>query len=115
MIDPAPAEPPDIAGVLRTLGDPTRRTLFERLVRHGEASVVALTRAGTVSQPAVSQHLKVLRAAGLVAERREGRNTFYRPEPRGLAPLVDWLDVYATFWRDRFGALRTLLEEIDPT
>jgi DNA-binding transcriptional ArsR family regulator len=100
--------------VLRTLGDPTRRGLYEELVRRGEATVVELTRAGAVSQPAVSQHLKALRLTGLVAERREGRHTHYRPEPGGLEPLVDWLDHYAVFWRDRFTALRNLLKEIDP-
>lgn len=99
--------------VMRALGDPTRRAVYERLARNGEASVVELTREAGVSQPAVSQHLKALRAAGLVTERRAGRNTYYRPNPAGLAPLVDWLDHYALFWRDRMTALRTLLKEID--
>jgi DNA-binding transcriptional ArsR family regulator len=62
----------------------------------------------------VSQHLKALRTAGLVSERRQGRNALYRSDPRGLEPLVDWLDHYAIFWRDRFTALRGLLQEIDP-
>ena len=52
--------------------------------------------------------------AGLVAERPEGRNVFYRAEPKGLAPLVDWMSHYGVFWRARFANLRTLLKEIDP-
>lgn len=103
-----------IEAVMRTLGDPTRRGLYETIVRRGEVTVVDLTREVAISQPAVSQHLKALRSAGLVAERRAGRNAFYRSEPAGLAPLVDWLDVYGAFWRDRLTALRTLLQEIDP-
>jgi len=100
--------------VMRALGDPTRRAVYERLARSGEASVVEITRSAGVSQPAVSQHLKALRAAGLVSERRAGRNTYYGPNPAGLAPLVDWLDHYAVFWRDRMTALRILLKENDP-
>lgn len=104
----------ETAGLMRTLCDPTRLAVFEHLCRAGEAPVVELTRAAGVSQPAVSQHLRALRQAGLVRERRVGRNVLYRPEPEGLAPLVDWLDVYAVFWRDRFAALKSLLNEIDP-
>lgn len=114
MIDPGPFHPPELGAVMRTLGDPTRRGLYEEIVRRGEATVVELTRTASVSQPAVSQHLKALREARLVTERREGRNAWYRPEPNGLEPLVDWLDHYAVFWRDRFTALRALLKEIDP-
>src|SRR5690242_12506517 len=103
----------DIAVVMRTLGDPTRRTVFEQIVAAGEATVGALTREAGVSQPAVSQHLRALREAGLVAERRDGRNVHYRAEPRGLAPLVDWLAIYGLFWRERFANLEKLLQEID--
>ncbi len=67
-----------------------------------------------MSQPAISQHLKALKASGLVSERRAGRNVHYRAEPRGLAPLVDWIGVYGAFWRERFANLETLLKEIDP-
>jgi DNA-binding transcriptional ArsR family regulator len=110
----AAPSPPDIGLVMRTLADPTRRSVYERLVQSGEAAVVELTRMGSVSQPAVSQHLKTLREAGLVAERRVGRTTRYRAQPEGLAPLIDWLDVYGVFWRDRFDALKSVLKEIDP-
>jgi DNA-binding transcriptional ArsR family regulator len=108
-----PAEPTDIAVVMRTLADPTRRTVFERIVATGEATVTELTRGSNVSQPAVSQHLRALRDAGLVAERREGRNVHYSPQPHGLAPLVDWLGIYGVFWRERFANLKVLLQEID--
>jgi DNA-binding transcriptional ArsR family regulator len=104
----------DIATVMRALADPTRRCIFERIVTAGEITVAALTRAGAVSQPAVSQHLRALKDAGLIAERREGRNAHYRADPRGLAPLVDWLAVYGLSWRERFANLRELLKEIDP-
>ncbi len=105
--------PADVSAVMRLLGDPTRRQLFEQIVDRKEVSVVDLTRAGQVSQPAVSQHLKALKAGRLVAERREGRNSFYHAEPEGLAPLVDWLDHYGAFWTDRIAALKSLLSEID--
>ena len=103
----------DIAVVMRTLADPTRRAVFEHIVTAGEATVGVLTRATTVSQSAVSQHLRALRDAGLVAERRDGRNVHYRAEARGLAPLVDWLGIYGVFWRERFANLEKLLQEID--
>src|SRR6195256_4639848 len=105
---------PAIDSVLRTLADPTRRTVFERVVRSDEITVGELTRGSGVTQGAISQHLKSLKLAGLVAERPEGRNVYYRAQPEGLAPLVDWMGHYAVFWRERFADLRTLLQEIDP-
>lgn len=105
---------PDIAAVMQALADPTRRGVFERIVREGELTVGALAQGAPVSQPAVSQHLKALKAAGLVAERKIGRNVRYRAEPKGLEPLVDWLDFYGAFWRERFASLQALLKEIDP-
>jgi DNA-binding transcriptional ArsR family regulator len=99
---------------MRTLADPTRRAVFERIVESGEITVAELTRSSAVTQSAVSQHLKSLKLAGLVAERPEGRNVFYRAEPKGLAPLVDWMSHYGVFWRERFTKLRHLLKEIDP-
>ncbi len=99
--------------VMRALADPTRRAVFEQVARGGEVNVAALTRASGVSQGAVSQHLKSLKLAGLVAERPQGRNVFYRATPDGLAPLFDWLSHYDAFWRERFADLRDLLKEID--
>ena len=100
--------------VLKALSDPTRRAIFERLTRDGEMTVHALTEPSGVSQPAVSKHLGALRGAGLVRGRREGRETFYRAEPRALAPLIDWIGLYATFWESRFDGLESLLKRMDP-
>src|SRR3954469_15055548 len=77
--------------ILRALADPTRRAVFERLAA-GELSVGALKQGFDISQPAISQHLAQLRKAGLVAERREGRNTYYTANPVGLDPLLTWID-----------------------
>jgi DNA-binding transcriptional ArsR family regulator len=103
-----------VDSVMRALADPTRRAVFERIASAEEITVVELTRGSGVTQGAISQHLKSLKRAGLVAERPEGRNVFYRAEPEGLAPLVDWMSHYGVFWRERFANLRTLLKEIDP-
>jgi DNA-binding transcriptional ArsR family regulator len=103
-----------VNAVMRTLADPTRRALFERVVGADEITVAELTRGSGVTQGAISQHLKSLKLAGLVADRSEGRNVFYRAEPQGLAPLVDWMSHYGVFWRERFANLKTLLKEIDP-
>jgi DNA-binding transcriptional ArsR family regulator len=100
--------------VMRALADPTRRAVYERVVNSDEITVIELTRGSGVTQGAISQHLKSLKQAGLVAERPEGRNVFYRACPEGLAPLVDWMSHYGVFWRERFANLRTLLKEIDP-
>src|SRR5688500_18494553 len=109
MIQPSP-----IDSVMRALADPTRRAVFERIARAKEINVAELTRGSGVTQGAVSQHLKSLKLAGLIAERPEGRNVYYRARPEGLAPLVDWMGHYAVFWRDRFANLKTLMKEIDP-
>jgi DNA-binding transcriptional ArsR family regulator len=102
-----------VATVMQTLADPTRRGIYERIVRAGETTVAELARTSAVSQPAISQHMKSLREAGLVGHRRSGRNTHYRADPRGLEPLVDWIGIYGEFWRGRFARLKELLKEID--
>jgi DNA-binding transcriptional ArsR family regulator len=104
---------PNINSVMRALADPTRRAVFERVVSSAEITVVELTRGSGVTQGAVSQHLKALKQAGLVAERPDGRKVFYRAQPEGLAPLFDWMSHYGVFWRERFADLRTLLKELD--
>lgn len=103
-----------INAVMRTLADPTRRAVFERIVGSDEITVAELTRGSGVTQGAISQHLKSLKQAGLVAERPEGRKVYYRAQPGGLEPLIDWMSHYGVFWRDRLANLRTLLKEIDP-
>jgi DNA-binding transcriptional ArsR family regulator len=105
------AAPDDL---FQALGDPTRRAIFESLVRDGEQTVRALTDRAGVSQPAVSKHLGVLKRAGLVRDRPSGRSVHYSAEPRGLAPLVDWMSHYGAFWRDRFERLETLLNRMEP-
>ncbi|TAJ92109.1 MAG: transcriptional regulator [Reyranella sp.] len=107
-------QPASIDAVMRTLADPTRRAVFERVVGASEITVGELTKGSGVTQGAISQHLKSLRLAGLVAERPEGRNVYYRAEPKGLEPLVDWMSHYGVFWRERFDNLRILLKEMDP-
>ena len=103
-----------VDAVIRTLADPTRRAVFERIVKSEEITVAELTRGSGVTQSAISQHLRSLKQAGLIADRPEGRNVHYRADPKGLAPLVDWMSHYGVFWRERFANLRALLKEIDP-
>jgi DNA-binding transcriptional ArsR family regulator len=107
------SEAPNITAIMRTLADPTRRTLFERIAAADELTVSELTRGSGVTQGAISQHLKSLKQAGLVLERPEGRKVYYRAQPEGLEPLFDWMSHYGVFWRERFADLRTLLKEID--
>jgi DNA-binding transcriptional ArsR family regulator len=97
----------------KALADPTRRAIFERLSRDGEQTVHALTAPSGVSQPAVSKHLGTLKDAGLVRDRRHGRETFYRAESKGLVPLANWMNHYATFWGERFDRLEDLLKRMD--
>jgi DNA-binding transcriptional ArsR family regulator len=99
--------------LFRTLADPTRRAIFEGLVREGEQTVRVLTDRAGISQPAVSKHLGVLRTAGLVRDRRDGRQTHYSADPKGLRPLVDWMGHYGAFWRERFDKLEDLLDRMD--
>jgi DNA-binding transcriptional ArsR family regulator len=99
--------------VFKSLADPTRRALFERLARKGEQTVHGLTDYAKVSQPAVSKHLRQLKRAGLVRERRAGREAYYRAEPKALAPLVDWMNFYAAFWEGRMDRLEDLLNRMD--
>jgi DNA-binding transcriptional ArsR family regulator len=98
--------------IFRALADPTRRAVFERLC-HGEMAVGELTERFDVSQPAISQHLRVLRGAGLVSERRAGRHVFYRVDPKGMRPLVDWIAHYESFWNDRLAKLKKLTEDLE--
>jgi DNA-binding transcriptional ArsR family regulator len=102
---------PDL--LFRTLADPTRRALFERLCREGEQTVGALTAQAGISQPAVSKHLGILKQAGLVCDRPEGRQTHYSARLTALGPLVDWTQQMARFWESRFDDLDDLLKRMD--
>lgn len=99
--------------LFKALSDPTRRTLFERLCREGEQTVGALTAQAGVSQPAVSKHLGVLKEAGLVRDRQDGRLTHYSAQLKALAPLVDWTVEMTHFWQGRFDLLEDLLKRMD--
>ena len=97
----------------RTLADPTRRALFERLCREGEKTVADLTFGAGVSQPVVSKHLALLKSAGLVSARQDGRNTHYTARLDGLAPLANWTTEMGRYWETRFDALEDLLNRMD--
>jgi len=99
--------------LFKTLADPTRRAIFERLVRDGEQTVHALTDRAGVSQPMVSKHLGALKFAGLVQNRHQGRETHYSARPQALVPLIDWMNLYGAFWRERFDRFETLLNRMD--
>jgi DNA-binding transcriptional ArsR family regulator len=99
--------------LFKTLADPTRRAIFERLCREGEQTVGALTMRAGVSQPAVSKHLGILKQAGLVRHRQQGRQTHYCAQLRALAPLIDWTSQMTGFWQNRFDQLEDLLKRMD--
>src|SRR5580704_16666816 len=89
------------------LGDPTRRAIFERVAARPSA-VGDLARGPPVSRPAVSQHLKVLKEAGLVTETPEGTRRIYRLDPRGIAAMRDWLDAH---WSTALAAFANFADE----
>jgi len=89
------------------LGDPTRRTILERVAAK-PSSVAELARGLPVSRPAVSQHLRVLKEAGLVAETPAGARNIYRLDPRGIAAMRDWLDSH---WASALGAFQQFADE----
>ena len=98
--------------IFQALADPSRRGIFESLTR-GEAAVRDLTARFDISQPAVSQHLATLKDAGLVRARREGRLVYYRVDPKGMKPLIDWIAYYRAFWTEHIDRLERLLERMD--
>jgi DNA-binding transcriptional ArsR family regulator len=99
--------------LFRSLADPTRRTLFECLCREGELTVGALTARAGVSQPAVSKHLRLLKQAGLVRDRSQGRQTHVSARPDALAPLTEWTRQMTGFWESRLDALESVLTRMD--
>ena len=96
--------------VIAALADPTRRSVFERL-RAGPRSVGELADGLPVSRPAVSQHLRVLKEAGLVTERRDGTRRLYRIDPAGVAGIRDYFD---QFWTDALAAFKAAAEKEEP-
>jgi DNA-binding transcriptional ArsR family regulator len=99
--------------LFKTLADPTRRSIFEHLCQDGEQTVGMLTARAGISQPAVSKHLGVLKEAGLVCNRHEGRQTHYSAQPGALAPMVDWTSQMTGFWQNRLDRLEDLLKRMD--
>lgn len=95
------------------LADPTRRGIFEQLLREGEQTVRSLTLQAQVSQPAVSKHLRTLKEAGLVTDHPRGRETHYQATPEGLAPIFNWMQEYAMYWQGRLNDLESLLDRME--
>ncbi len=98
---------PTIAKAFQALGDPTRRELFERLAKRPLA-VVELSEGLHVSRPAVSQHLKVLKEAGLVLVEQRGTRRLYQVDPKGVQTMRDYLD---GFWDKSLGAFKEYVEK----
>ena len=98
--------------IFKALGDPTRRAIFEKLASGG-MNASALREGMTISQPAMSQHLSVLRDAQLVREERQGRFVMYEVDPEGLVHIARWLQKYRSYWPARVDALKDLLKDMD--
>lgn len=98
--------------IFKALADPTRRTILEKLAT-GVMNASALREGMKISQPAMSQHLSVLRNARLVREERQGRFVNYEVDPEGLALIVQWLAKYRAYWPARMDALKVLLKDMD--
>ncbi len=105
-----PRQPAD-SSVFRAIADPTRRAILDRL-REGERAAGELAGAFAMSAAAVSQHLGILKRAGLVADRRVGRVRFYRLLPEPLAAVESWVGEYRRFWPERLAALGAYLERL---
>lgn len=91
------------------LADPTRRALLD-LLRHGNLAAGQIARTFPVSRPAISKHLRVLRRAHLVQERRQGRHRFYRLDPGPLKAVDSWLERYRSFWQANLTSLKSFIE-----
>jgi DNA-binding transcriptional ArsR family regulator len=105
------AAAPDLTAdtVFRALADPTRRAVLD-LLRDGERTASELGTSFVISQPALSQHLRALRDAGLVAGRSDGRKRYYRVDPTGLQVAYDWFGHYVHFWDAKLDALGEFLD-----
>lgn len=98
--------------IFKALADPTRRTIFDKLAV-GSMNASALREGLTISQSAMSQHLAVLRNAGLIREAKQGRCVNYQVDPDGLAQIAQWLAKYRAYWPARIDALQILLKDMD--
>jgi len=93
----------------QVLADPTRRAVLD-LLRAGRQPAGRIAQSFPISRPAISKHLRLLRCAHLVEERREGRNRFYMLNPEPLKAVDSWLDQYRVFWRSSLSNLKTFVE-----
>ena len=100
------------ASVFHAIADPTRRRILDLLMA-GEMAATAIAEPFEMSQPAVSQHLKVLREVGLVTQQKVGRQRRYRLEPEQLRQVYDWIAHYERFWTDRLNKLGAYLDRQD--
>ncbi|WP_087015337.1 helix-turn-helix transcriptional regulator [Leucobacter sp. 7(1)] len=100
---------PNPNDVFSAVGNPHRRRILDLLLTQ-PLSVGSLASSFEMSRPSVSEHLKVLKDAGLVSEERQGRERIYRVDPRTLRPVADWLSPYESFWRE---SLKDLREHLD--
>ncbi|NMF85845.1 metalloregulator ArsR/SmtB family transcription factor [Nodosilinea sp. P-1105] len=100
--------------IFQAIADPTRRSILDCL-RNGEQSVKDLAKPFDMSMPAISQHLNVLSTAGLVTQRRVGRQRFYQLSPEPLKQVSAWISHYDVFWQDKLDALGEYLEETSCT
>ncbi len=98
--------------IFKALADPTRRTILDKLAA-GRMNASALREGMAISQPAMSQHLSVLRSAGLVREEKLGRFVNYEVDPEGLAVIAGWLAKYCAWWPARIDALKNVLKDMD--
>lgn len=96
--------------VYAAIADPTRRSIL-RLLLDTEMSVTEIAEGFAVTRPAISQHLGILRDAGLVVYRRDGRIRFYRARPQPLGEVVDWLSYFDSFWNAKLAGLSRYLAE----
>ena len=101
--------------IFAALASPVRREVLRLLRERDPHSVQELASCFSMARPSFSEHLRVLREAGLVSERRDGRRRLYRLEPVPLVRVRDWLDPYEQFWRDKLSALRHLLDDAGTT
>ncbi|MEZ5965507.1 MAG: metalloregulator ArsR/SmtB family transcription factor [Planctomycetota bacterium] len=97
--------------VFRAIADPARRGILDRLARQGATAALELGRDFHGSQPALSKHLRVLRTAGLVRVRRDGRQQLYTIRPQPLASIERWISLYRRFWEGRLDALARHLDK----
>ncbi len=99
--------------IFAALASPVRREVLRMLREQGPQPVAQLASAFDMARPSFSEHLRVLREAGLVSERKVGRQRLYRLEAVGLYEVQEWLHPYERFWREKLSGLRDLLDSMD--